>query len=158
MGGSRTSRKWVHLGVRFADLISFFLNIPLKWNNLVSLRPNYFIFIGFLKTGVCVCVGGGGGSKQGTPWASTGFATVLKPAHDQWFCIHITLLHSALPSSTELCHSECNQNNRGVLIITFLSCSWEFSSWLSPGLQWDCSCLLSWTHLVLWGTLLLFSV
>ena len=29
------------------DLI--FLNIPRKWNNLVSLRSNYFIFIGYLK-------------------------------------------------------------------------------------------------------------
>ena len=36
---------------RFADSISFFLNIPWKWNNLVSLRPNYFIFIGYWKTG-----------------------------------------------------------------------------------------------------------
>ena len=35
----------------FDDFISFFLNIPCKWNNLVSLRPNYFIFIGYLNTG-----------------------------------------------------------------------------------------------------------
>ena len=35
----------------FTYFISFFLNIPWKWNNLVSLRPNYFIFIGYLKTG-----------------------------------------------------------------------------------------------------------
>ena len=26
-----------------------FLNIPWKWNNLVSLRPNYFIFMGYLR-------------------------------------------------------------------------------------------------------------
>ena len=49
-GGSRISGKWVHMykyaGVRFADF-----NISWKWNNLVSLRPNYFIFIGYLKTG-----------------------------------------------------------------------------------------------------------
>ena len=38
-------------GVRFADFISFFLNIQWKWNNLVSLRPNHFIFIGYLKMG-----------------------------------------------------------------------------------------------------------
>ena len=42
------------VGVCFADFISFFLNIPWKWNdlvnNLVSLRPNYFIFIWYLKT------------------------------------------------------------------------------------------------------------
>ena len=38
-----------------ADFISFFLNIPLRLNNLVSLRPNYFIFMEYLKTG-----GGGG--------------------------------------------------------------------------------------------------
>ena len=35
--------------VRFTDCISFFLNIPWKGNNLVSLRPNYLIFIGYLK-------------------------------------------------------------------------------------------------------------
>ena len=38
------------VGVPFADFISFFLNIPWKWNNLVSLRPN-FIFVGYYKTG-----------------------------------------------------------------------------------------------------------
>ena len=41
-------------GVCIADFISFFLNIPWQLNNLVSLRPNYFIFIGYLKTGVGV--------------------------------------------------------------------------------------------------------
>ena len=46
------------VGDRFADFISFFLNIPWKLNNLVSLRPNYFIFIGNFKTG-----GGGGGGQ-----------------------------------------------------------------------------------------------
>ena len=42
------------VGLRFTYFISFFLNmlnIPWKWNNLVSLRPNYFIFMGYLKTG-----------------------------------------------------------------------------------------------------------
>ena len=38
------------LMIRF-DFISFFSNTPWKWNNLVSPRPNYFIFIGFMKTG-----------------------------------------------------------------------------------------------------------
>ena len=37
--------------VRFAGFISFSLSIPRKCNNLVSLRPNYYIFIGHLKTG-----------------------------------------------------------------------------------------------------------
>ena len=57
-GGSMISGKGVHIyldlgvgGVRFGDFISFYLNIPWKWNNLVSLRPNYFIFIGYFKTG-----------------------------------------------------------------------------------------------------------
>ena len=36
-------------GVRFVDFISFFLNIPWKWINLVSVRPNYFIFMWFKK-------------------------------------------------------------------------------------------------------------
>ena len=50
------------VGIRFADFISLFRNITWKWNNLVSLRPNYFIFIGYLKRwgdgcgeGVCQC-------------------------------------------------------------------------------------------------------
>ena len=47
-GESRISGKGVHMykareGVPFADVISFFLNI--------SMRPNYFIFIGYLKKG-----------------------------------------------------------------------------------------------------------
>ena len=46
-------------GSAFADFISFFLNIPWKWNNLVSLRPNYFIYI--LKWGA---ERGGGGSSE----------------------------------------------------------------------------------------------
>ena len=54
-GGSRISGKGFICikvcGVRFADFISFFLNIPWKWKNLVLRRPNYFIFIGYLKTG-----------------------------------------------------------------------------------------------------------
>ena len=32
-------------------ILSHFFNIPWKWNNLVSLRPNYFIFVGYFKTG-----------------------------------------------------------------------------------------------------------
>ena len=55
-GGSRISGKGVHIykgaWVRFADVISFFLKISWKWNNLVSLRTNYLIFIGYLKTGL----------------------------------------------------------------------------------------------------------
>ena len=38
-----------HCGSRVTDYVSFFLNTPWKWNSLVS--PNYFIFIGYLKTG-----------------------------------------------------------------------------------------------------------
>ena len=52
-GGSRISGTGVHMykcvGGRFADFIWFFLNIPWKWNNLVSLRPNCFFLIGYLK-------------------------------------------------------------------------------------------------------------
>ena len=43
------------VGVRFADFISFvlkyFMNMKYLVSNLVSLRPNYLIFIGYLKTG-----------------------------------------------------------------------------------------------------------
>ena len=38
-------------GVRFVDFISVFLKYTMKMNNLVSVRPNYFIFMGYLKTG-----------------------------------------------------------------------------------------------------------
>ena len=65
------------LGVRFADFISYSLNIPWKWNNLVSLRPNYFIFIGYLKTG------GGGGARANpltpTPGSATARVYIIGP-------------------------------------------------------------------------------
>ena len=55
---SRISGKVVHMykgvGFRFADFISLFFNVPWKYNKLVSLRPNYFILIRDLKTGVGV--------------------------------------------------------------------------------------------------------
>ena len=56
-------------GGRFADFISFSFNILWKWNNLVSLRPNYFIFIGYLKTG------GGGGGVERNSWTPSGSTT-----------------------------------------------------------------------------------
>ena len=45
-------RMYKGVGVRFADFISFLLNIPLKRNNLVSPTQNYFIFIVYLKMGM----------------------------------------------------------------------------------------------------------
>ena len=48
-GGGGGLRCWFYL---------IFLKYTMKLNNLVSLRPNYFIFIGYLKTG-----GGEGGSS-----------------------------------------------------------------------------------------------
>ena len=63
------------VGVRFADFISFYLNIPWKWNNLVLPRPNYFIYIGYLKT----VVGEGRGLEQ-TPWTTSRSATDLPDA------------------------------------------------------------------------------
>ena len=51
-------------GVCFTDFISFYLNISRKWNNLVSLRANYFIFHGIFENG-----GGGGGAPR--EWGST---------------------------------------------------------------------------------------
>ena len=43
----------------------FFLNILWNWNNLVSSRPNYFIFIEYLLAG----------RFGGEPWTPPGFAT-----------------------------------------------------------------------------------
>ena len=48
-------------GFALLILSFFFLNIPWKWNNMVSLRPNYFNFIGYLK-------GGGGRFKRTSSW------------------------------------------------------------------------------------------
>ena len=55
-------------------VFSFFLNIPLKCNNLVSLRPNYYIFVGYLKTR----------SRRGfkrTPWTSQGTPLIYNTKH-----------------------------------------------------------------------------
>ena len=53
-GGFGSSGRGVQVykgvGVHLADFFPIFLNIQWKWNNLVSVRPNYFIFIGYLKT------------------------------------------------------------------------------------------------------------
>ena len=75
-GGSRISGKGAHnfmyrgVGGSLCWFYLIFLNIPWKWNNLVSLRPNYFIFKGYFKV-----VGGGeqGGWFKQTPWTSSVF-------------------------------------------------------------------------------------
>ena len=59
------------VGVRFADFTSLFLNILWKWNNLVSPRPNYFIFMGYFKTR-------GREGIQANPLNPTGSATEVK--------------------------------------------------------------------------------
>ena len=53
-------------GIPFADLSNCFLNSPWKWNYLVSPRPNYFIFIGYFKTG-----GQWAGFKPTPSWSTT---------------------------------------------------------------------------------------
>ena len=72
-GGSRISGMGSHMfksvGIRLAEFIPFFLNIPWKRNNLVSVRPNYFIFIGFLKRGT--------GRFERTPWTPYGSTTAM---------------------------------------------------------------------------------
>ena len=84
-GRSKISGKGVHMykggcwwgcGARCVEFISFFLNIPWKWNNLISLRPNYLFFVRYSKTCVCVCVCvcGGGGFN---PRTRSGSATVI---------------------------------------------------------------------------------
>ena len=73
------------VGVRSADFIYFFLNIPWKWNKLVSMRPNYLIFIGYLKTG-----GGEGG--RANSWTPSGSATVFCPGFSSsWQHMHAML-------------------------------------------------------------------
>ena len=49
-GGSRISGKGVQM-CKGGGSTLLILNIPWKWNNLVSMRPNYFIFMVYLKTG-----------------------------------------------------------------------------------------------------------
>ena len=52
-GSARISGNGVQMYKGVGDslllILWFFLNIPWKWNNLVSVRPNYFIFTGYLK-------------------------------------------------------------------------------------------------------------
>ena len=77
-GGSKISGKGVHMyqgvGVLSAEVITFFLNIRWKRNNLVSQRPNYFIFIGYLKTS----------AMEGFKWAPW---TPLDPPLSTYFLI-----------------------------------------------------------------------
>ena len=70
-GGFRISGKGVHIhkgvGGCFVDFISFLLNI--------SMRPNYYIFLGYLKTGR-------GGEFERTPSESaTGRSVCLAEPH-----------------------------------------------------------------------------
>ena len=64
------------VGAGFADFISFFFNIPGKRNNLVSLRPNYFISIEYLKVGA-------GRDLPLKPLLSTG-STQIDPSRHNW--------------------------------------------------------------------------
>ena len=83
MGGSRNSGKGVHKykgvcvcvcvcvkggGGSLCWFYLIFLKYPMKWNYLVSLRPKYFNFIGFLKAGRGI---------EGTPWTSSRSATEI---------------------------------------------------------------------------------
>ena len=82
-GGSRISGKGficiAVLGVRFAYGISFFLIISWKLNNETSLRPNYFIFIEYLKTGA------GSGWFKRTPWSPSKSSNALAESEEvQW--------------------------------------------------------------------------
>ena len=84
-------------GFASADFISFFLNIPIpwKWNNLVSLKPNYFIFIRYLK------MGGGGGREGGfklTTWTPSGSATEGRICYSFIFiCIYFLMFLFCVP-------------------------------------------------------------
>ena len=55
----------------------------MKMNKLVSLRPNYFIFIGYLKTGN----GGGGSSEPRDPLLDP----PLTYANLHMYCLYISL-------------------------------------------------------------------
>ena len=79
------------VAVCFADFISSFLSILWKRNNLVSLRPNYLIFIGHLKMGG----GGEGEGVRGNPWNSSGSATAwsFKPERSFLSCWILFMLY-----------------------------------------------------------------
>ena len=76
---------------RFADFINVLLNIQWKWNNLISLRPNYLVFIGYFKIHVCV-VFKITASLRRFLWAPTTYV-LLAPLETLaftikwWFCI-----------------------------------------------------------------------
>ena len=80
--GLMYKRMRVRSRVRFPDFISFFSNIPWKWNNLVSLRPNYFIFIEYLKNG-----GGGTEGRSSEP-----SEPLLDPQLRLEYCMTVRLL------------------------------------------------------------------
>ena len=68
IGGSRISGRGSHMckgGGRFADFISFFMNIPWKWNNLVS-RNQIISFSWDIKILGTGWGGGGGGGRAPT--------------------------------------------------------------------------------------------
>ena len=70
-------RMRVRSRVRFPDFISFFSNIP-----QVSLRPNYFIFIEYLKNG--------GGGAEGL--SSEPSEPLLDPQLRLEYCMTVKLL------------------------------------------------------------------
>ena len=74
--------KYKRVRVHFSDLISFTLNIPWKWNNLVSVRPNCFILIGYL-----IAWWG-----WRTDWIPKGSATVMRSwsLNKHWAILTIT--------------------------------------------------------------------
>ena len=117
MSGSRGFWPFIYkgTGVHFADFISFFLNILWKWNNLVSLRPNHFISIWYLKT-----VAGRWFAR--TPWTHSRSATGLKDL------AHFNLIHCYTPSKRQ----------RPILVDLIMS----FPDSLSEVIKLVCKCLI----------------
>ena len=120
------------VGVRFADLIKFLSNTPWKWGNLVSLRPNYFIFIGYLKTGDMEGVR----AKPLNQWTPSGTAT-------DFFAVYLvfSFIFQCYPGVFRLFRSKSISNYRFFLILQILqiflsgkiSMLLNLRHWLSSG-------------------------
>ena len=96
-GGSRISRKGficINIGGRFADYILFFSNIPWKRNNLVSLRPNYFICVGYFVKNK---IGGIEGGSSELPEVPSGSATEMPQSRT----ITVTKRHRTQTATTQ---------------------------------------------------------
>ena len=92
--------------------IIFFFKYPMKMKNLVSLRPNFFIFIGYLKMGT-------EGEFKRTPWNPSGSFTAQN--------FQIKLL--TVPLDCLYLHKQCRPRLSALGSVTFHLGPYYLFSW-----------------------------